>query len=317
MEDTDAGASEAVGGGEAAEAEAEQSRKAAATTGGSDDVDEADVALRVRFDDDETTAAGAGPLEPGASDADAGEAEVGDADASEPGEGDAGPPPAGEVRRFLDRRRPWRRAESRRDRQRRFSGLYWSGVYVLLMAGATSMVSFLVVRGYLWIAPGPTTTGAGVARRVVPWVLTVVFLAFAWFVTRSWRRLLVLAVLFLAPTLAFTFLDQAQALAEWVVSWIPGTTTVYGLTAFGPVVAVVLLGIDFVKWQLWVEFPQSSCWGCGARVRDERWIVCPYCDNDLEAQRGSASEPAPGAAGAQEGEDTAAEVEAAATGEAS
>lgn len=203
---------------------------------------------------------------------------------------DAEPPPAGEVRRFLDRRRPWLRPHTRRERQRRFSALYWSGLYVLLMAGATSMVSFLVVRGYLLIAPGPTTTGAGVARRVVPWVLTVVFLGFAFFVTRSVRRVVVLGLLFLAPSLAFAFLDQAQSVAEWVVSWVPGTTTVYGLTAFGPVAAVVLLGVDFVKWQLWVEFPQASCWSCGARVRDERWIVCPYCDNDLEAQRAAGDE---------------------------
>lgn len=239
------------------------------TVSGSDDVD---VALAVHFDDD-----------------DGAPAEVRDG-GGEVARDDAEPPPASEVRRFLDRRRPWLRPHNRRDRQRRFAALYWSGVYVLLMAGATSMVSFLVVRGYLWIAPGPTTTGAGVARRVVPWVLTIVFLGFAYFVTRSLRRLVVLGLLFLAPTLAFAFVGQAQSLAEWVVSWIPGTTTVYGLTAFGPVVAVILLGTDFVKWQLWVEFPQASCWGCGARVRDERWIVCPYCDNDLEAQRDAGDE---------------------------
>lgn len=286
MEDTGAEATDTVVGGD----------EGAAPTAASADaeLDEAHVALSVHFDDDEAFEAESGV-----------EANP---------DGEQTPPPAGEVRRFLDRRRPWLRPHSRRDRQRRYSGLYWSGVYVLLMAGATSMVSFLVVRGYLWIAPGPTTTGAGVARRVVPWVLTVVFLAFAWFVTRSLRRLLVLGLLFLAPTLAFTFLDQAQSLAEWVVSWIPGTTTVYGLTAFGPVVAVVLLGFDFVKWQLWIEFPQSSCWSCGARIRDERWIVCPYCDNDLEVQRAAA--PEPGAGDAAVDDDRDAESEAAATEEA-
>lgn len=235
--------------------------------------DDADVVLSVRLADEESDRGDAGTDddEPGGVDED--------------GAVDAEPPPAGEVRRFLDRRRPWLRPHTRRDRQRRFSAIYWSGVYVLLMAGVTSMVSFVVVRGYLWAAPGPTTTGAGVARRVVPWVLTIVFLGFAYFVTRSLRRVVVLGLLFLAPSLAFAFLDQAQSVAAWVVSWIPGTTTVYGLTAFGPVAAVILLGVDFVKWQLWVEFPQASCWSCGARVRDERWIVCPYCDNDLEAQR--------------------------------
>lgn len=231
------------------------------------------------------------------------------------------PPPSGEVSRFWDRRRPWLRPGTRRDRQRRLAALYWSGVYVLLMAGATSMVSFVVVRGYLWIAPGPTTTGAGVARRVVPWVLTVVFLAFAYYVTRSVKRVVLLGVLFLAPTLAFAFLDQAQSFAEWVVSWIPGTTTVYGLTAFGPVLAVVLLGRDFVKWQLWVEFPQASCWSCGAMVRDERWIVCPYCDNDLQAQREAATDEAEagdsrGDAETGDAETEAAATEAAATGDA-
>lgn len=256
-------------------------------TGGDDDAaDDVDVALRVHFDDEDTASddpAGSHPVDSDVAVVD---------DVETPGsaleggpDDDPEPPPAGELSRFWDRRRPWLRPATRRDRQRRFAALYWSGVYVLLMAGATSMVSFVVVRGYLWIAPGPTTTGAGVARRVVPWVLTVVFLAFAFYVTRSVKRLVLLGVLFLAPTLAFAFLDQAQSVAEWVVSWIPGTTTVYGLTAFGPVLAVVLLGFDFVKWQLWVEFPQASCWNCGAKVRDERWIVCPYCDNDLQAQR--------------------------------
>lgn len=301
MEGTDADVTEAVAGGGDAEVDADPSvdPEGGETEAGTeaDGVDEADVALSVHFDDED----------------EAGDPATG---TDEHLDGEQAPPPAGEVRRFLDRRRPWLRAHSRRDRQRRFSGLYWSGVYVLLMAGATSMVSFLVVRGYLWIAPGPTTTGAGVARRVVPWVLTIVFLAFAWFVTRSLRRVLVLGFLFLAPTLAFTFLAQAQSLAEWVVSWIPGTTTVYGLTAFGPVVAVVLLGVDFVKWQLWVEFPQSSCWTCGARVRDERWVVCPYCENDLEAQRAATPEPGVGVAPPGDAEtETPAESEAAATEE--
>jgi len=217
---------------------------------------------------------------------------------------DLEPPEADTLGRFTDSRRPWLRARTKRDRSRRLAALYWSGLYVLLMAGITSMVSFLVVRGYLLVAPGPTNTGASVSRRVVPWVVTVVYLVFAFYVTRSLRRLLVLAVLFLAPTAAFLMLDQATSFAQWIVSWVPGTTNVYGLTAFGPVLALVLLGVDFVRWQLWVEFPQDSCWTCGARIRDERWIACPYCDADLDAQRYAAEES---------GQDGGAEDEAAAS----
>ncbi len=192
---------------------------------------------------------------------------------------------AQDVRRFFDRRRPWLRPVTHRDRGRRTAGLFWILVYVLFMAGLTSTVSFVVVRGYLWLAPGPTNNGVRVARFVVPWVFSTAFVAFAFYVTRSIKRTLLYVLVFLLPYFTFLFIREASDAAAWLVKWVPGGLRVYGLTAFGPILALALLGRDFVAWQLWTEFPDDSCWACGARIQDERWAVCPMCGNDLETQR--------------------------------
>ena len=147
------------------------------------------------------------------------------------------------------------------------------------------MIGFVVVRGYLILWPGPTSSGASVARQVVPWVFFVVFLVFSGFVTRNPIRTAGYAALFLLPYLVFLFIQGATDLAVWLVGWIPGNTQVYGLAALGPFIAIVLLGRDFVRWQLWVEYPNDTCWECATVIKDERWTYCPSCGSDLVEQR--------------------------------
>ncbi len=195
------------------------------------------------------------------------------------------PEEADDVRRFLDRRRPWRHPLTNRDRRRRTAAAYWSFVYVLLMAGATSLAGFLIVRGYLAVWPSPTSTGASTARSVVPWVFFAVFIAFSGYVTRNVRRTVGYGIAFLAPYLVFVFVNSATDFAVWIVGWIPGNAQVYGLAALGPFVALSLLARDFVRWQLWVEYPNDSCWECSTQIKNERWTFCPTCGADLQAQR--------------------------------
>lgn len=194
-------------------------------------------------------------------------------------------PDADDTTRFLDRRRPWVRPVTERDRRRRKAGVYWSLLYVLLMAGMTSVVAFVLVRGYLWLWPGPTNTGAGVTSQVVPWATAAVYVVFAAYVTRSWRRTLAYGLLLVSPVVVVLFLNQATDAATWLVGWLPGGLQVYGLSALLPFVAIVLLGRDFVRWQLWVEYPEDWCWECGASISDETWSFCPRCGNDLQRQR--------------------------------
>ncbi len=196
--------------------------------------------------------------------------------------------------RFFERTRPWGDSESDSDSEssslmpeksrRRRAGLYWTGIYILLMAGLTSLISFVVVKGYLSIWPDPTSAGVSVAKTVVPWVFTGVFGGLAFFVTRSvWRTAGYLS-LFLLPLLVVAFAQGATDVATWLVSWIPGQTQVYGLVSLCPFIGAVLLGRAFVRWQLWVEFPQDQCWECGRLVTDRRWIVCPMCACDLTSR---------------------------------
>ncbi len=203
----------------------------------------------------------------------------------------------GDLSRFRDGRRPWMHPITHRDKRRRLGGLYWAVVYVLLVAGATSLIGFVVVRGYMMFWPSPTTTGTSVARQVVPWVFFAVFLAFTIYVTRSWVRTVVYALLFLFPYLVFLFVSGATDAAVWLVGWVPGNTQVYGLAALGPFIAFVLLGRDFVRWQLWVEFPSDSCWECGKLIESEKWAWCPTCGADLQAQRYAEAEAAQESAG--------------------
>jgi hypothetical protein len=197
---------------------------------------------------------------------------------------------ADDVTQLADRRRPWLRPITDRDRRRRKAGVYWSLLYVLLMAGLTSIVAFVLVRGYLWLWPGPTNTGAGVTTQVVPWATAAVYVAFAAYVTRSWKRTLAYGVLLASPVVVVLFLNQATDVAAWLVGWLPGGLQVYGLAALLPFVAIVLLGRDFVRWQLWVEYPEDWCWECGASISDETWSFCPHCGNDLQRQRLVAAE---------------------------
>jgi hypothetical protein len=187
--------------------------------------------------------------------------------------------------RFLDRRRPWLRPITSRDRRRRKAAVYWSGLYVLLMAGLTSVVAFVFVRGYLWLWPSPTNTGAGVMTQVVPWATVAVYVGFAAYVTRSAKRTLAYGLLLASPVVVVLFLNEATDVATWLVGWLPGGLQVYGLAALLPFVALVLLGRDFVRWQLWVEYPHDWCWECGAKIADEAWAFCPSCANDLQEQR--------------------------------
>lgn len=202
----------------------------------------------------------------------------------------ASTPDADDITRFVDRRRPWLRPETPREQRRRRASIYWAVVYVLLVAGVNSVVSFVIVRGYLFAFPSPTTSGADVAARVVPWVVTVFFVALAAYVTRSWRRTLVYSALLLSPYVVVLFLRQATDAATWIVGWLPGGARVYGLAALLPFLAFVLLGRDFVRWQLWVEFPEDACWECGAVVADDTWVLCPWCGNDLQVQRAASTE---------------------------
>lgn len=186
---------------------------------------------------------------------------------------------------LLDRRRPWIRPITRRDRQRRRAAFYWALLYVLLMAGVTSIVSFVLVRGYLWLWPGPTNTGAGVATQIVPWASAGVYIAFAAYVTRSWPRTVGYGLLLVSPVVVVLFLNAGTNVASWLVGWLPGGMQVYGLAALLPFAALVLLGRDFVRWQMWIEFPDDWCWECGTSLTEETWLYCPGCANDLQEQR--------------------------------